>query len=229
MRKALSWILFLWIAATIWAAFFWAPLAMNFAGLDGQSPQTSRIVFFHVPVAVASFVAFLAAAVHSLLYLVRRRENDDRAALAAVEVGLLFCVLATVTGAVWSEVQWGAFWNWDPRQTSMALALLFYAAYMSLRGALEDPETRARISAAYAVLGFVVAPFLYFVMPRLASFSLHPTPGGAEMDASIGTVVVIGILGQIGLFFWVQDLRRRSLRLEAADLDEGSLEPAVAG
>ncbi|MEM8931748.1 MAG: cytochrome c biogenesis protein CcsA [Acidobacteriota bacterium] len=216
MRTILHWTLFAWIAATIWAAFYWAPLAMNFSGIAGQAPQSSRIVFFHVPVAVASFILFLAAAVSSLLYLWKRDAKHDRAALAAVEVGLVFCVLATVTGAVWSEVQWGAFWNWDPRQTSIALALLFYLAYLSLRGALEDPETRARIAAAYAVLGFVVAPFLYFVMPRLAAFSLHPTPGGAEMDASIGIVVVAGIAGYTALAFWMQSLRSRSLQFDSA-------------
>jgi heme exporter protein C len=131
-----------------------------------------------------------------------------------VEVGMVFCVLATITGAVWSKVQWGAYWNWDPRQWSIALALLYYGAYLSLRGAVEDPEVRARLSAVYAVLGFVVAPFLFFVLPRMASFSLHPKPGGAEMDPAIGTVVLTSIAGFTALFFWMASLRRRVLDLD---------------
>lgn len=214
MKALLPWLLWLWTCGVIWAAFQ-APLSVGFAGTDGQSPQTSRIVFFHVPMAVASFIGFLAAAWWSMLYLWKRRPGADHAAVAAVEVSLLFCVLATVTGAMWSKVQWGAYWNWDPRQTSMALALVFYGAYLTLRGAIEDPENRARISAAYAVLGFIVAPFLYFIMPRLASFSLHPKPAGAEMEASIGRVVVASILGFTALFFWIQSQRRRILTLEA--------------
>jgi len=214
MAKALRWLLWLWICGVILAALFWAPLSAGFSGLEGGAPQSSRIVFFHVPMAVGSFVAFLAAAVWSALYLWKRRPESDCAAVSCVEVGLVFCVLATVTGAVWGRVQWGAYWNWDPRQTSIALALLYYGAYMTLRGAFEDPETRARISAAYATLGFVVAPFLYFIMPRMFSFSLHPKPAGAEMAPEIGVVVVAGIAGFTALFFWMQNLRRRILLLE---------------
>ncbi|MCP5109537.1 MAG: ABC transporter permease, partial [bacterium] len=84
-------------------------------------------------------------------------------------------------------------------------------------GAIEDPENRARISAAYAVLGFIVAPFLYFIMPRMASFSLHPKPASAEMAPAIGQVVVAGIFGFTALFFWLQNLRCRILRLEVQD------------
>lgn len=215
MKKLLRWTLWLWISLVIVAALFWAPLSAGFAGLDGKNPESSRIVFFHVPLAVVSFFAFLTAAIHSVAYLRQRRVESDHAAAAAVEVGMVFCVLATVTGGVWAQVQWGAFWNWDPRQTSIALAILFYGAYLTLRGAIEDPEVRARISAAYAALGFIVAPFLFFILPRMASISLHPKPASAEMDPRIGIVVIGGIIGFTLLFFWMTDLRRRSLALES--------------
>lgn len=217
MRKALSWLLFLWISGVILAALLAAPMSAGFSGLAGDSPQSSRIVYFHVPLAVASFVGFLAAGVWSALYLIRRREHHDRASQAAIEVSLVFAVLATVTGAVWAKVQWGAYWNWDPRQTSIALALVFYGAYLTLRGAVEDGETRARLASVYSVLGLVVAPFLYFVMPRMASFSLHPTPGTAEMASPILSVVLAGIVGFTALLFWMQSLRRRVLAFEQFD------------
>ncbi|MEM6793380.1 MAG: cytochrome c biogenesis protein CcsA [Acidobacteriota bacterium] len=219
MALTLRWLLWLWISAVVVGGLIWAPLSVGFAGRMGDAPQSSRIVYFHVPIAVASFIAFMAAAVWAVLYLWRRKATDDHASAAAVEVGMVFCVLATVTGAVWSEVQWGAFWNWDPRQTSIVIAILFYGAYLSLRGAIEDAPTRARLSAAYAALGLAVAPFLFFIMPRMASFSLHPKPAGAEMERSIGIVVVSGIFAMTALFFWMQSIRRRMLTLEAA-MDE---------
>ncbi len=219
MKNLLRWFLWLWISGVILAAFLWAPLAQGFSGIYGDAPQSSRIVFFHVPMAVASFFAFMTAAVWSILYLIKRRPSYDYAANAAIEVGLVFCILATVTGAVWSKVQWGKYWNWDPRQLSIAIALLFYGAYLSARGAIEDPEVRARISAAYSALGIVVAPFLFFIMPRMASFSLHPKPGGAEMDRAIGSVVVAAIAGFTTLFYWMQSLRARILALEASGID----------
>jgi heme exporter protein C len=212
--RVLGWVLWLWIALAIAGAFLWAPLAQSFIG------QSSRILFFHVPMAWASFVAFLAAGVWSVLHLVRRNPDDDRAAAAAVELGLLFAILATVTGSMWAKVMWHAWWNGDPRQTSIVVALVFYGAYLVLRGAVEDPEQRGRLCAAYAVLGLVVAPYLYFVAPRTASFTLHPQPvvnaaAKVEVESRMLTVLLASSLGFTALFFWVHRLRLRLLRVDA--------------
>lgn len=213
MRKILPWGLWLWMALVIVAAFAQTTRAAGFIG------ESSRILFFHVPMAWTSFVAFIAAGVWSLLYLARgRKPAHDRAALAAVELGLVFCLLATVTGAMWSKVEWGAFWNWDPRQTSITFALLFYAAYLALRGSVPDAETRRRLSAAYATLGLVVAPFLFFVAPRLVEFTLHPAPvinpqGELRMSGPIAGVLLASSAGFTVLFFWLHGLHRRILTL----------------
>jgi heme exporter protein C len=214
MNHLLRWLLWLWIAASIAAAFLYAPLAKDFMG------ESSRILFFHVPMAWTAFIAFIAAGVWSLLYLWKRRADDDRASEAAVELGLVFCVLATVTGAMWARIEWGSWWNWDPRQTSITVVLVFYAAYLVLRGAVEDAEARARLAAVYAVLGLVVAPFFIFVLPRMVPFTLHPEPVmnqelEVKMDARIGWVLAVSSLGFNVFFFWLHRLRWRVLRLEA--------------
>jgi heme exporter protein C len=211
MRKLLAWLLWLWLSAVIVGAFLYAPLAKGFIG------QSSRILFFHVPMAWVSFVAFIAAGVWSLLFLWRRDPRHDRAAAVAVELGLLFGVLATVTGALWARVMWGAYWNWDPRQTSIVVALLFYGAYLALRSSLEDGDQRARLAASYAVLGLVVAPFLYFIMPRIM-FSLHPqsvinAQGKVEMESRMVQVLLGGSAGCTALFFWIHNLRCRAQAL----------------
>lgn len=208
MKTALAWLLWLWITATILGAFFYAPLAMGFIG------ESSRILFFHVPMAWTSFVAFIAAGIWSALYLWRGRDpRHDRSARIAVELGMLFTVLATVTGALWAKIMWGAYWNWDPRQISICLALLFYGAYLALRESVDDPDARARLAAAYAVLGLVVAPFLYFVVPRI-TFSLHPdsvvnTRGKIDVESRMLQVLLMGSVGFNILFFWMHSLQSR--------------------
>lgn len=208
MKTLLSWLLWLWISLVIVGAFYYAPLAQGFIG------QSSRILFFHVPMAWVSFVAFIAAGIWSLLYLFRgRRPRHDTAAAVAIQLGLVFGILATVTGALWAKIMWGAYWNWDPRQTSILIALLFYGAYLALRTAMEDWETRARLSAAYSVLGLVVAPFLFFILPRLA-FSLHPesvvnAQGKVEMESRMLQVLLAGSAGFTALFFWIHNLQCR--------------------
>jgi len=208
LKKILPWLLWLWLALVILGAFLYAPAAVGFKG-------SSRILFFHVPMAWVSFLAFLTAGVQSLRYLYAGRERRlDRSAAAAVELGLAFGVLATVTGALWAKVMWGAYWNWDPRQTSILVALLFYAAYLALRAAVEDGETRARLASVYAVLGLVVAPFLYFVMPRMAEFTLHPEPvinaaAKVDMDGKMVQVLMASLAGFTALFYWMHNLSCR--------------------
>ncbi len=206
MTKAiLAWMLWLWLSVVIVGAVLYAPAAEGFLG------ESSRILFFHVPMAWVSFVAFMAAGIWSLRFLFagRRREHDRKSA-AAVEIGLVFCILATLTGSMWARTMWGAFWNWDPRQISIVMLLIFYAAYLALRGALQDQETRARLSAVYAVLGLVVTPFFLFVVPRLG-FSLHPdsvvnTRGTIDIESRMLQVLFASWIGFQILFFWLHNL-----------------------
>lgn len=223
MKRALPllhWLLWFWMAAVILAAFYWAPLAQGFKG------ESSRILFFHVPMAWVSFVAFMTAGVQSLRYLAGRDERFDRSAAAAVELGQLFALLATLTGAFWARIMWGSWWNWDPRESAIVVALLYYAAYLALRQGIADEHSRARLSAAYAVLGLAVSPFLYFVLPRLG-FSLHPQPvvnaqGKVDVEWRMLTVLLSSSLGFTVLFYWMHSLRSRLAAVDARRLEEGS-------
>jgi heme exporter protein C len=209
MKTLLAWLLWLWISLVIVGAFFYAPVVIK----GFRTPGSSRILFFHVPMAWASFLGFMAAAVWSMMYLLRRKPRHDRAAAVAIEVGLLFGILATVTGAMWAKIEWGEWWNWDPRQISILAVILFYGAYLALRQAVEEPETRGRLAAAYALFGVVVTPFFFWVMPRIV-FSLHPDPvvnpsGKVDMDAPNLQVLLASGLGFCTLFFWIHNLQCR--------------------
>jgi heme exporter protein C len=56
--KALKWLLGPYLLAVILAAFFWPQPAKGFIG------ESSRIVFFHVPMAWAATIAFVVAAIY---------------------------------------------------------------------------------------------------------------------------------------------------------------------
>src|SRR5262245_33390708 len=155
---------------------------------------------------------------HSLLYLKRRKIEHDHQAAAAAEIGVLFCIAATITGSLWAKAMWGAYWNWDPRETSIFFLLLVYGAYLALRSAIDDEEKRARLSAVYASIAFVAVPFLVFVVPRLY-FSLHPDPilnnrGQLVMAPRISSLFTSMLVGFTVLFFWLTSLRVRVSRLE---------------
>ena len=78
------------------------------------------------------------------------------ASAAAAELGLIFCVAATVSGSLWAKAMWGSYWNWDPRETSIFFILLLYGAYLALRASIEEDEKRA-ISAITANLSLWAA------------------------------------------------------------------------
>ncbi len=203
----LKWVLLVWMAAVILAAFFYVHPAEGFIG------ESSRIVFFHVPTAWVSVLAFLISCITSVMYLRRRDAIDDVRASVSAGLGLLFCFLATVTGAVFARIMWNAYWNWDPRQTSITILLLIYAAYFALRGAIADPERRATLSAVYAILAFVTVPFLVFVVPRIY-WSLHPdtiinTRGANEFDSHYTQVLMASLAGFTGLFVWLYTVGSR--------------------
>jgi heme exporter protein C len=152
----------------------------------------------HVPTAWVSVLAFTVSAIFSGLYLWRGRPDYDDYALAAAECGFMFTVLATVTGAIFSQVVWGVYWNWDPRQTSIFVLLLIYAALFALRSAIDDVSRRRQLSAVYSLFAFVTVPFLVFIAPRLSDSTLHPNCAFIQGSKCDGITLQVGKLGLLG-------------------------------
>lgn len=207
LSTALKWLLLVWMAGVIWASFMWIPSAQGFKG------ESSRIVFFHVPTAWVATLAFLVSCIASVMYLKRRDPKDDIHAAVSAGLGLLFAVLATVTGAIFARIMWGAYWNWDPRQTSITILLLIYAAYLALRSAVADPEKRATLAAVYSILAFVTVPFLMFIVPRIY-FSLHPdvitnADPDNRLDSAHLQVLLASLAGFTGLYVWLYTIGSR--------------------
>jgi heme exporter protein C len=86
---------------------------------------------------------------------------------------------------LWAKYNWGNYWNWDPRQTSIFVLILIYAAFFALRAAIDNPERKAKLSSVYSIISFITVPFLVFVLPRMAS-GLHP---GSADDVNAGPLV----------------------------------------
>lgn len=142
-----------------------------------------RIIFFHVPSAWTAFAGFLAAAVASVFYLVRRDLRYDAFAVAVTEVGLAFSTVTLITGMIWARIIWGIWWTWDARLTSMLVCWLLYAGYLMLRHAVEELGQRARIAAVYSIIACVDVPIVFFSIRWWRT--QHPQPvvwGGGSMD-----------------------------------------------
>ncbi|HEX7051035.1 MAG TPA: cytochrome c biogenesis protein CcsA [Longimicrobiales bacterium] len=128
---------------------------------DRDMGHLQKIMYLHFPVALTAFGSFAVVFVASGLYLLRRAEHYDLLAASAAEVGVVLTALTLSLGSIWARPTWGVWWTWDPRVTTTAIMLLVYVGYLALRAFTEDPEQRARWSAAVGMLGFLNVPVVY--------------------------------------------------------------------
>jgi len=216
-------VLGIWIAVVVALGF-----AMPIGNIPGLGPK-ARIIFFHVPMSWLAVLAFFMSMWYGITYLRKKDMKYDVKSSTAAELGFMFSVLATITGSIWAKFNWGSFWNWDPRETSIFVLLMIYGAYFSLRSALEVEEKRASLSAVYSIVAFVTVPFFVFIMPRI-TFSLHPGGAGSAapilnsngkmyLDMNMRIVFYSSLIGFTFLYVWLFQLRSKinMLALRQAD------------
>ena len=124
---------------------------------DSKQGATVKIVYIHVPAAMMAINAWVMMLVASLIWLVRRHHVSALAAKAAAPVGMVFTLIALVTGAFWGQPMWGTWWAWDPRLTSFLILFLFYLGYVALWEAVENPDTAADLTGLLCIVGSVFA------------------------------------------------------------------------
>jgi heme exporter protein C len=155
-RLALTILSGILMLAALYMALIWAPDAANLEAPAERYAQ--RIFYFHVSSAWLGFLAFIVAAVTSLLYLITRREKWDVWSLASVEIGLAFFTMVMASGPIWAKPTWNVWWTWEPRLTISTISWLLYIGYLMLRGAVDNPERRARFAAVYALVAALSVP-----------------------------------------------------------------------
>ncbi|MFQ5522736.1 MAG: cytochrome c biogenesis protein CcsA [Acidimicrobiia bacterium] len=196
----------------LWFAFTAPP--------DVLQGQYSRIINVHVPSLWLAFLAFAVTAFGSIMWLIRKRLRWDRLASASAEIGVLFTGIGIATGMIWGKAVWGTAWDWgDPRLASTAVMFFVYLAYIALRGAVDDPITRARRSAVLGAIAVVQVPLVYFSVNLFRA--LHQTQSIRPDGATMPTEMLIAMLVNLGAFTLVY------VALMAARIDVSKAEELV--
>ncbi len=167
----------------VYMIFFYLPPIRDESGavLSGSF----RIFFFHMPIAITAYLAFVVVFVSSVFYLREKALKWDIYARSAAEIGALFSFLVLVTGSIWAKDAWGWYWIWDLRLTTSLVLFLVYLAYLMLRKSLEEPEKRAQLASVFGIVGFVSVPLSFFSI-RLWR-SAHPLMFGGNTGGSGGS------------------------------------------
>lgn len=139
----------------------------------------------HVSSAVISYGAFAVSFAVSIAYLLKDRSGEggrlaqslpslkvlDDITYKLIFIGLPFLTIMLVTGAVWAEYAWGAFWSWDPKETWALITWLVYAIYLHTRFM---KGFKGRRAAWLSVLGFAAVIFTFFgvsyLLPGMHSY-----------------------------------------------------------
>lgn len=217
ITRILGWLL---IPAVLFAFY----MALAFAPAEATMGEVYRIFFFHLPANIGSFLFFFIAFVAGIAYLRTRNPVWDMWGMSAAEIGVLASFIGTVTGSIWARPIWNTWWTWDPRLITVTILLLTYIGYFMLRGALDDPERRARYSAVFAILAFANIPVVWFA-PRILDRTIHPVLVGGEnadalggdmaLTADMNTTTLVCMIVFIALFVWLMLKRLQVARREA--------------
>jgi len=187
--------------------------------------ETIRNLFYHVPMWFAMMLLLLISVIYSILYLAMpEKEYYDVKATSFATVGVLFGVVGIATGALWAKHTWGAYWSFDVKQNTSAVALLIYLAYFVLRSSFDDMDKRARVAAIYNIFAFATLIPLLYIVPRMVD-SLHPGMGGnpafskLDLDNTMRMVFYPAVVGWMMLGIWMSNLGGRIERLMRIKLE----------
>ena len=171
----------LWFAGGLVLALAAIFLAYGVTWYEGTMPPVPSLQSYwakiHVPIVVSSYAAFLVAFVFSCIYLLKyygeRRAGGavarwlaalpslpqlDVIVYRAVAIGLPLISVGIITGAMWAKEAWGAYWQWDPKETAALFSWIIYLAYMHLH---TRHAWRGLRTSWVSVIGFVSIIFCY--------------------------------------------------------------------
>jgi heme exporter protein C len=158
--RTLRWILMAVTAITIFIQLY---MVFYYAPTEKYMGDVQRLMYFHVPSAIAAFIAFGVVFAASLLYLIKRKKCWDQLAVSSAELGLLFTTLVLVTGSLWARPVWNAWWVWDDPRLITSLVLWFmYLAYMMIRSSVQGEQRRRVYAAVFGIIAFIDVPIVYF-------------------------------------------------------------------
>jgi heme exporter protein C len=195
------------MAAALAAVFLYAPREMTMGDVQ-------RIFYFHVSSAWVGFFAFFVTFLGGVAYLVSGKRRWDVLAVSSTQIGLTFITMAVITGSLWARPVWGTYWTWEPRLTISAIQLLVYVAYGMLRGAVDDPEKKARFSSVYGIVAFVTVPLSWFAIRwwRTAHPDVLTSGEGMAFAARMGHTLLASLVAFTLLYITILRQRIRLAR-----------------
>ena len=129
---------------------------------DYKQSHSVRIMYVHVPAAWISLGIFSLITFLSLIGYIFKIRNFFLISKSLAPSGLVFNVVALVTGSIWGKPTWGTWWAWDARITSMLILVLFYVMYLVSWRIYENNDKAFKVTTIITILGIVNVPIIKY-------------------------------------------------------------------
>ena len=136
--------------------------ALIFSPEDYKQSHSVRIMYVHVPAAWISLGIFSSITFLSLSGYIIKNRNFFLIAKSLAPSGLVFNIIALVTGSIWGKPTWGTWWAWDARITSMLILALFYLIYLLAWRIYENRNEVHKITSIILIIGVINVPIIKF-------------------------------------------------------------------
>ena len=136
--------------------------ALVLSPADYKQSESVRIMYVHVPAAWTSVGIFSTIAILSLGALIFKNKYFSTIAKSLAPSGLVFNIIALVTGSIWGKPTWGTWWAWDARITSMLVLCIFYLLFILSWRLFSNKDSILKITAIISILGLINIPIVKF-------------------------------------------------------------------
>ena len=170
-----------WIRAAAMPMVF---LVLSYAALQPKEitelMPALRSAWFglHIGSAVFSYAAFVLAGCGGVRWLLLEKKGKgenlgqiDFLCYRLVALGFLLLTVVILSGAIWAEQAWSAFWTWDPKETWALITWILYAIYLHLR---LRKKLSGKVMAWFVVIAVPVVLFTFVgvntLLPGLHSY-----------------------------------------------------------
>jgi ABC-type transport system involved in cytochrome c biogenesis permease subunit len=128
----------------------------------------------HVAAYMLAYVIMAKAAVEGTAQLITHGGADpklgvahERATYNLVCLGFPLLTLGLVLGALWGNLAWGDYWNWDPKELWSLVSWLVYLAYLHLRYMFGTRHPRVNSILAVGGLLAIISTLLWVNLSRI--------------------------------------------------------------
>ena len=137
-------------------------LIFNYSPLEAVMGFAQKIMYIHVPSAIASYICVAVLFYGSIKYLISGTSRAASIRDAGAEVGFVFSVVVMITGMLWGYTSWGTWWNFEPRLVSFLILTLILGGMLLIRAFFADESRHGQLLTA--VMGIIAAINVPIVM-----------------------------------------------------------------